>query len=146
MAHSQMTLAVTPFTNQTREPDIERLVTTALRRRILQSTSFVLLPETAGQRRLAGTVRRFRSVPISFDANDNVLEYRLEVDIVIRLFAEESRQPLLEQELSAAAEYLVSRVGTGDVREDVVAKEVALTQLAQQFADQCTTLLTVFFL
>jgi len=136
-------LTVLPFTNQTREPGLDGSMTTALRQAIIQSRAFALVPE-ASERRIQGTVRRFRSFPLSFDEHDNVLQYRLEADVLVRLVEGTSPVPAWEQEISAWAEYLVS--STAEMRQNVVAKQVAIVRLAQQFADRCTTLLAMTLL
>jgi len=140
----RITLAVAPFTNQTREPGVESQVTAALRQAILQHHAFTLTSEEASARRLSGTVRRFRFYPVSFDENDNALQYRLEADILIRLTEGSIQSARFEREISAWAEYLVSRAG--GVRENVVAREAALFRLAQHFASSCTALLLVTLL
>jgi hypothetical protein len=136
-------LTVLPFTNQTHEPGLEGSVTMALRQAIIQSRAFALVPGASG-RRIQGTVRRFRSFPLSFDEHDNVLQYRLEADVLVRLAEETSPVPAWEQEISAWAEYLVS--STAEMRQNVVAKQAAIVRLAQQFADRCTTLLAMTLL
>jgi hypothetical protein len=141
---SRIVLAVVPFVNQTREPELESHITAALRRVLIQSQVFDLIPEARAPRRLQGIIRRLRVVPLSFDAGDNVLQYRIEADIFIRLVDGTSQVAMLEREISAWAEYLVS--GTGTIRENVVAKEAALLRLAQQFASKCAALLTVALL
>ncbi|MGQ4806835.1 hypothetical protein NKDENANG_00170 [Candidatus Entotheonellaceae bacterium PAL068K] len=140
----RLTLAVEPLINQTREPELESHMTAALRRALLQSQAFDLAAMGTAPRRLQGTVRRFYTLPVSFDANDNVLQYRLEATAVIRVLKEVSQETTLEQNISAWADYLVSDTGT--VRETVVAKEAAILRLAQQFADKCTALLQVALL
>lgn len=139
----RIALTVLPFINQTREPGLESHMTAALRHAIIQSRTFVLTSESS-LRRLQGTVRRFRSLSLSFDERDNVLQYRLEADVLVRLVEGASSAPAWEQEISAWAEYLVS--STGEVRQNVVAKEAAIFRLAQQFADQCATLLVMTLL
>jgi hypothetical protein len=139
----RLTLTVLPFTNHTREPGLEGHMTAALRHAIIQSRAFALTSESS-LRRIQGTVRRFRTVPLSFDERDNVLQYRLEADVLVRLVEGASPTPAWEQEISAWAEYLVSN--TGEVRQNVVAKEAAIFRLARQFADQCTTLLVMTLL
>jgi hypothetical protein len=134
-------LAVTPFLNHTREPGLESYMTTALRQAIMRSQAFVLVAATTASQRLEGTIRRFRVYPLAFDENDNALQYRLEADVLVRLIDSNAPGPMLEQEVSAWAEYLVSN--TGVVRENVVAKEAALFRLAQRFADSLTALLIV---
>lgn len=143
----RLPLAIVPFTNQTREPDLERLTTAALRQTILQSQIFSSAADGISARRLQGAIRRFRSYPLSFDQNDNVLQYRIEADFHIRLVEASTQRPTLEQDISAWAEYLVSMATTTDrVREDVVAREAALARLAQQFADKCLALLAIALL
>jgi hypothetical protein len=117
-------------------------MTAALRHALIQSRGFDLTSAATALRRLQGVVRRFRIVPLSFDEDDNALQYRIEADILIRLVEGTSQATMLEQELSAWAEYLVSST----VQENVVAKEAALLRLARQFASQCTALLTVTLL
>ena len=140
-AQRRIPLAVVPFLNHTSEPGLESHMTTALRQAIMHSSVFALATATTASRRIEGTIRNFRFYPLSFDHNDNALQYRLEADVVIRLIESDAQKPSLEQEISTWAEYLVSN--TGVVRENVVAKEAALFRLAQRFADTLTALLTV---
>ena len=57
----RLPLDILPFTNQTREPDLERLTTAALRHAIVQSQMFVFIADGASVTRLQGTIRRFSS-------------------------------------------------------------------------------------
>ena len=141
---NRLPLTILPFTNQTREPDLERLTTAALRHAIVQSQMFAA--DDTSARRLQGAIRRFRSFPLSLDAQDNVVQYRIEADMHIRLMEAATQRPILEQELSTSAVYLVSRATTDKVREDVAAREAALARLAQQFADKCLALLAMALL
>ena len=142
----RLSLHILPFTNQTREPDLERLTTAALRHAIVQSQMFVFTADGATVTRLQGTIRRFSSYPLALDAQDNVVQYRIDAAIYIRLLEASTQRPLLEQELSSSAVYLVSRSTTDKVREDVAAREAALARLAQQFADKCLALLAITLL
>jgi hypothetical protein len=142
----RLPLAIVPFTNRTREPDLERLTTAALRHAMLHSQVFVSRPEDGAAQHLQGVIQRFRSFPLSLDANDSVLQYRIEADISLRLLEASTRRPILEQDMLVWAEYLVSRTPTDRVREDVVAREAALFRLAQQFADKCLALLAIALL
>jgi Lipopolysaccharide-assembly len=137
----RIALAVTPFLNHTREPGLESHMTAALRQAVMNSQAFALTPTTTASQRIEGTIRRFQTYPLSFDENDNALQYRLEVVVAVRLIDNAASKPALDQEISTWAEYLVS--STGAIRENVVAKEAALFRLAQRFADTLTALLTV---
>ena len=143
---NRLLLAIRSFTNQTREPDLERLTTAALRHAIVQSQVFTFAPDETSTHRLQGAIRRFRSFPLALDAQDNVVQYRIEADMSIRLIETVTQHPLLDQELSTSAVYLVSRATTDKVREDVAAREAALARLAQQFADKCLALLAIALL
>jgi hypothetical protein len=109
-----------------------------------QSLSLSLAPDNVAPRRLQSTVRQFRVLAISFDARDNVVQYRIEAETRIRLIEQASSVPVIEQEIFAWAEYLVSN--TGIVRQNVVAREAAIFRLAQQFAEKCAALLEVTLL
>jgi hypothetical protein len=142
----RLPLNIVPFTNQTREPDLERLMTAALRLAIVQSQQFVFTADAASVTRLQGAIRRFSSYPLALDAQDNVVQYRIDAAFYIRLIEASTQRPLLEQEISSSAVYLVSRATTDKVREDVAAREAALARLAQQFADRCLALLAITLL
>ena len=137
-------VAVEPFTNETREPEVEHAATAALRQALMQGRGFVLASAAAAPLRVQGRVRRFRTTALSYGPNDNALEYRLEADIRVFVLSGEKAQPLLQHDILARAEYLVSR--TGDVREAAVAREAALALLARQFAERCTAWLTIALL
>lgn len=148
-AAQRISLAVTPFTNQTREPGVETQVTVALRQAVLRHPAFSLAVAEATGRRVQGIVRRFRAYPVSYDRNDNALQYRLEADILIRLLDGTAPTPTLEREVTTWAEYLIfrsSEVREGAIREHVIAREAAVLQLAQRFAQTCTALLIVTLL
>ena len=142
----RLPLNIVPFTNQTHEPDLERLTTAALRHAMVQSQMFVFTADGTAATRLQGAIRRFSSYPLALDAQDNVVQYRIDAAISIRLIEAATQRPLLEQELSSSAVYLVSRSTTDRVREDVAAREAALARLAQQFADKCLALLAITLL
>ncbi len=141
----RIALAVPPILNQSREPGLESRMTAALRQAILHRAGFALAAsEGQASHRLQGVVRQFRFVAISFDARDTVVQYRIETDTRIRLVEDGAPAPLLEQDITAWAEYLVSP--TGAVRENVVARNAAIVRLAQQFAEKCAALLEVSIL
>ena len=137
-------VAVEPFINETREPAVEHVATAALRQALMQRRGFVLASAAAAPTRLQGRVRRFRTTALSYGPNDNALAYRLEADIRVIVLSGEEPQPLLQHDIPARAEYLVSR--SGDVREQAVAREAALALLARHFAERCTAWLTVALL
>lgn len=136
---ARLPLSVAPFINLTRIPMLEIHTARALRQSIIENQTFHLVQAPQTSQHLEGIVQQFRQLPISFDANDNAQQYRIEADIVIRVVAEASPTIFFQQKISAWAIYLVS--DTGDVRENAVAREAAMFRLAQQFADKSISLL-----
>src|SRR5215470_7113642 len=84
-AGARLSLAIVPFTNQTREPDLERLTTAALRQAIVHSQMFSSASDGTSAHRLQGAIRRLRIAALAFDQNDQVSQYRIEADFHIRL-------------------------------------------------------------
>jgi hypothetical protein len=141
---SRVRLAIFSFVNRTREPELESRLTAALRNALIRNQGFRLTSSASAQQHLQGIVRQFRTHAVAFDADDNALQYRLEADILIRLIDTASHRTILEQDISAWAEYLTS--ANRDVREEVVAREAAIFLLAQRFARKCNDLLTITLL
>ena len=82
---------------------MERITTAALRHAIVQSQMFVFTAADTSVTRLQGAIRRFSSYPLALDAQDNVVEYRIDAAIYIRLIEAETQRPLLEQEIASSA-------------------------------------------
>ena len=138
------TIAVVPFTNETREPVVEHFMTAALRQALVQRKGIVLKTAANAAMQVRGSVRDFQTTALSYDTNDNALVYRLQAEVHVVVQNGEEPEPLLRQDIKAQAQYLVSR--SGDVRETAVAREAALSLLARQFADRCSVWLTIALL
>src|SRR5262245_41271069 len=81
----RLPLNILPFTNQTREPDLERLTTAALRHAVVHSHMFVFTADIASVTRLQGAIRRFSSYPLALNSQDTVVQYRIDAAFYIRL-------------------------------------------------------------
>ncbi len=138
------TVALVPFTNQTYEPEVERHIQAAMQQMLQHNQSITVASPAAAQWHLTAHVQQLQTLPVAFDHNDNVLKYRLEVSLLLRLTAVAERQTRLRQEVTAATDYLVLP-GRG-VREEIVARETAFLRLAQQVAEQCADLLAIVFI
>lgn len=139
-----LTVVIPPVINQAREPGLEHRMTAALRRAVVNNPRLKLASEPAASHHLQGTVLQFRIFAVSFDASDNVVQYRIESNTRIRLVKRTGKTPTLDQTVTAWSEYLVSPEGS--VRENVAARTAAITRLAEQFADKCTALIDVVLL
>ncbi len=136
-----VTLAVPAVVNLTREPDLERRMTSALRRAVEQAPTLVLGSEQRATHTLQGIASQFLAFATSFDSSDRVVQFRIESRTRIRLTARHSDQPLFEQEIDAWTEYLVSP--SGSVRENAAARAAALTRVSRQLAEKCRALVEI---
>ncbi|ETX05400.1 LPS assembly lipoprotein LptE [Candidatus Entotheonella palauensis] len=140
-AQTPVTLAVPAVINLTREPDLERRMTSALRRAVVQAPALKLAPEAQASHTLQGIASRFLASATSFDSSDRVVQFRVESRTRIRLTVRQSAQPLLDQEINAWTEYLVSP--SGSVRENAAARAAALARVSRQFAEKCRALIEI---
>ncbi len=136
-----LSIAIPAVANLTREPDLERRMTAALRQAVAQAPTLVLASEHQASHTLEGVARQFQAFATSLDAGDNVVQFRVESSTRIRLLPRQSDQPIIEQDISAWTEYLVSP--TGSVRENAAARAAAITRVAKQFAEKCRALVEI---
>jgi hypothetical protein len=127
--------------NVTREPDLERRMTAALQHAVAQTPTLKLVSQPQASHMLQGIVLQFLAFATSFDSSDRVVQFRVESRMRIRLTDRQSTQPLLEQEVSAWTEYLVSP--TGSMRENAAARSAALGRVATQLAEKCRALVEI---
>ena len=140
-ANTRVTLAVPPVINLTREPDLERRMTAALRRAVAQAPALRLASEPQAQYTLQGVVRQFQALPASFDARDRAVQFRIESRMRVRLTDRQSARFLLDQEITAWAEYLVSP--SGSMRENAAARSAGLARVSRQLAEKCQALIEI---
>ncbi len=136
-----VTLAIPAVANRTREPDLERRMTSALRRAVVQAPTLQLGTEQRATHILQGIASRFRAFATSFDASDRVVQFRVESRTRIRLTDRHTNQPLFKQDIDTWTEYLVSP--SGSVRENAAARAAALARVSRQFAEKCRALVEI---
>jgi hypothetical protein len=136
-----VTLAVPPVINLTREPDLERRLTSALRHAVVQTPTLELASEPRASHVLQVIASQFLAFATSLDSSDRVVQFRIESRMRIRLTDRQSPQPFVDQDITAWAEYLVSP--TGSMRENAAARAAALARVARQFADKCRALVEI---
>ncbi len=134
-------LAIPAVVNLTREPDLERRMTSALRRAVVQAPALALASEQHASHTLQGIASQFRAFATSFDSGDRVVQFRIESRTRIRLTARQSAEPLIDQDIDAWTEYLVSP--SGSVRENAAARKAALARVSRQFAEKCRALVEI---
>jgi len=116
-------------------------MTSALRHAVAQAPTLELASQQQASHTLQGIVLQFLASATSFDSSDRVVQFRVESRMRLRLTDRQSTQPLLEQEIDAWTEYLVSP--SGSMRENAAARAAALARVSTQFAEKCRALVEI---
>ena len=78
-------LAVQRFDNQTVEYGLSDRITDDIIDAFIADGTFKILPETGAETILVGTLTRYDRQPNAYDQNDQVTQYRVEMDFLITL-------------------------------------------------------------
>ncbi|MBI5407683.1 MAG: LptE family protein [Nitrospirae bacterium] len=128
------TLAIPVFENKTLEPIVEEELTPAVIREFLRDSRIEVVNRPQAGLVLRGSVTSYKESPLSFDKDQNVLEYRIiVVTHLILVRQERDAAPtgiLWERDVTESAEYRAS----SDVMSTRVAKLLALREIARNLA------------
>jgi len=119
------------FENKTMEPIVEEELTPAVIREFLQDGRIEVADSSRADMVLKGSVVSYKETPISFDASQNVLEYRIMVTTHLILLKNNSLS-LWEKDITSTAEYAVS----SDVMTTRVSKLSALREIARNLSEE----------
>ncbi len=126
-------LQVQLFVNQTYEPFLENVLTNAVTQRFLRTQRWRLVENPAqADAVFSGTVVDYRSVPVSFDAKDNVLEYRAQIKAAGELRRQEDGRVLWKGTLTWSEEY----PGSLDKGRQEDEEAVAINSIAERLAEE----------
>jgi len=130
-------IAVPLFTNKTAVPGIERPFTAAVRERLLTDGRVTLVPGAGAGAVLRGEVTRYHVQVLATNRDDRAVEYRVEAEMRVRVEDVQHGRLLVEQPVTATAEYVVSeRLVPTDI-----ARERALQAIAREAGARVVTLL-----
>ncbi len=154
LAAGAKSLFIPVFENKTMEPIIEEELTPAVIRAFLKDGRIEVADSSKADMLLKGSIVSYKETPVSFDASENVLEYRVSVtthlillDTTTLSFRERegpvlrevegvrvgsSVTPLWEQDITSTAEYTVS----SDVMTTRIKKLSALREIAGNLAEE----------
>lgn len=119
------------FENKTMEPIVEEELTPAVIREFLHDGRIEVVDRSRAEMVLEGSVVSYKETPISFDASQNVLEYRITVTTHLILLKNNSLS-LWEKDITSTAEYAVS----SDVMKTRVSKLKALREIARNLSEE----------
>jgi outer membrane lipopolysaccharide assembly protein LptE/RlpB len=129
------TIAIPVFSNKTMEPIVEEELTPAVIREFMKDGRIEVVDSSMADVILTGSVVSFTESPLSFDSNQNVLEYRITVTTHLRLVrGPPSSETLWEKDITTSAEYSVS----SDVMSTKASKLLALKEIARNLAEEVT--------
>ena len=117
------------FENKTMEPIIEEELTTAVIREFLKDGRIEVADSSRADMVLKGSVVSYKETPVSFDAAQNVLEYRVTVTTHLILL---NTNTLWEHDVTSTAEYTVS----SDVMTTRIKKLSALREIARNLSEE----------
>jgi outer membrane lipopolysaccharide assembly protein LptE/RlpB len=117
------------FENKTMEPIVEEELTPAVIREFLHDGRIEVVDRSRADMVLEGSVVSYKETPISFDASQNVLEYRITITTHLILL---ENTPLWEKDITTSAEYAVS----SDVMTTRVSKLLALREIARNLSEE----------
>ena len=123
------TIAIPVFENKTLEPIVEEEFTPVVIREFLRDTRIEVVNRPQAGLVLRGSVTSYKESPLSFDQDQNVLEYRIIV-ITHLILVRQSSEILWERDITESAEYRAS----SDVMSTRVAKLLALQEIARNLA------------
>ena len=125
------TIFIPVFENKTMEPIIEEELTTAVIREFLKDGRIEVADSSRADMVLKGSVVSYKETPVSFDAAQNVLEYRVTVTTHLILL---NTNTLWEHDVTSTAEYTVS----SDVMTTRIKKLSALREIARNLSEEVT--------
>ena len=122
-------MAIPVFENKTLEPIVEEELTPVVIREFLRDSRIEVVSRSQAGLVLQGSVTSYKESPLSFDQDQNVLEYRIIV-ITHLILVRQSSEILWERDITESAEYRAS----SDVMSTRVAKLLALREIARNLA------------
>lgn len=125
-------LAIPVFENKTMEPIVEEELTPAVIKGFLKDSRIAVVNRAQADLVLYGRVMSYRETPLSFDQDQNVLEYRITVTTHLKLLRQSTDSMLWEKDLISSAEYRVS----SDVMATRNSKLLAIKEIAQNLSEE----------
>ncbi|MBI5197549.1 MAG: LptE family protein [Nitrospirae bacterium] len=119
-------IAVSFFVNATDEPLIEEELTPRLRQEFVRDGRLNLVDGPRAVWFLRGRITSYSETPLSFDAAQNVLEYRVTITANVDLKRQSTGETAWTQIVSGSAEYPV----TSDVMATRLGKRQAIAEAA----------------
>ncbi len=111
------TISIPTFTNSSKEPGIERQFTQTLREEFIKDGRLKVADSVKADWRLTGEIKRYSLKPVSFDSQDNVTGYWIEMALIMELTDRKNRKTIFKQKFNPRWDYNVtSKVSISNIR------------------------------
>jgi len=126
-------VSVPMFVNDTFEPLIERELTSALKDEIEQDGRWVLTDAANADLAVSGRVTQFDLQPLSYDAQERILEYRVRIKSDVKLTDIKTGKVIWKDpSIETFADYRV----TEDITKSKIRKSEAVKKASKYFAEE----------
>jgi len=95
------------FKNMTREPDLETIITRIVREEFIRDGRLKVIDTDAADSRLDGAILSYNFRPLTYDANNNVTDYSIEMVFMINHIETATNRKLLKQKVETKWQYKV---------------------------------------
>jgi outer membrane lipopolysaccharide assembly protein LptE/RlpB len=130
-------LSVPIFTNATPVPGLEHMITRAVRTQLQRDGRVRLGTDASSAAQLRGAVTRYGLALLATDPGDFALEYRIEVEVHVKVEDLRQRQVLLDHRLAVNIDYVVS----SQMVPNEIARERAMLAAAHETGERVVSLL-----
>ena len=127
-------VAIPVFENKTMEPVIEEELTPMIIREFIKDSRIKVVDRTEADLVLGGSVNSYKESPLSFDQNQEVLEYRITVTTHLKITRQKINNIIWEKDIIKSSEYKVS----SNVMTTRTSKLLALKEIAKNLSEEVT--------
>lgn len=127
-------VAIPVFENKTMEPVIEEEFTPMIIREFIKDSRIKVVDRTEADIVLNGNVNSYKESPLSFDQNQEVLEYRITVTTHLKITRQKINNIIWEKDIIKSSEYKVS----SNVMTTRTSKLLALKEIAKNLSEEVT--------
>ena len=125
-------VAIPIFANNTLEPEIEKEITSAVRREFIQDGRLKVVAKAKATALLEGQLESYVLDPVAFDAFDRATQYRVVIGVHVSFKDLVKEKVLLDQKFSAREEFTVASTIVSREAAKVTSRQVAARELAGQ--------------
>ncbi|HAS16970.1 MAG TPA: hypothetical protein DCR39_03555 [Nitrospiraceae bacterium] len=127
-------VAIPVFENKTMEPVVEEEFTPMIIREFIKDSRIKVVDRTEADIVLNGNVNSYKESPLSFDQNQEVLEYRITVTTHLKITRQKINNIIWEKDIIKSSEYKVS----SNVMTTRTSKLLALKEIAKNLSEEVT--------